>query len=42
MKKLTQKEKQKIVKEFLYKFFNNQKDIPADMRLSDEEFWNLL
>jgi hypothetical protein len=41
-KKYTEKEKEQILKEFANKLISNQKDIPEDMRLSDEDFWKCL
>jgi len=41
-KKYTEKEKEEILKEFANKLISNQRDIPDDMRLSDEELWKCL
>lgn len=41
-KKYSDQEKEKILKEFFNKLINNQKDIPEDMRLSDEDLWKCL
>jgi len=39
--KYSNEEKEKILTDFMNKL-NDQKDIPEDMRLTNEEYWKLL
>jgi hypothetical protein len=38
---MNEKEKEYFLKEFLDKLINNQRDIPEDMHLTNEEYWKM-
>ena len=42
VKNYTDEEQEQILKDFVSKISNNQTDIPEDMQLTSEEYWNLL